>query len=85
MPRSWTWHCVGLLRTDVSEEHIASIITVPVFPRSLLQLLVNANVDLSSPILVTLMSEAIRSSETSVLIRAKLRNIPEHGILQYET
>jgi hypothetical protein len=35
----------------------------------------------SSPILVTLMMEAIRSSGTSVLIRATRRNIPEGGIL----
>jgi hypothetical protein len=35
----------------------------------------------SSPILVTLMMEAIRSSETSVATRVIRRNIPEHGIL----
>jgi hypothetical protein len=43
-------------------------------------LVVTANVP-SWPILVTLMMEAILSSETSVLKRATLRNVPEDGIL----
>jgi hypothetical protein len=47
-----------------------------------LQLLVSVNVVPSSPILVTPMMEAIRSSETSVLTRATWRDIQEDGILQ---
>jgi hypothetical protein len=49
--------------------------------RSVLHLLVTANVVPSSPILLTLMMEAIRSSETLVLSRTTRRNIPEDGIL----
>jgi hypothetical protein len=48
--------------------------------RSVLQLLVAANVVPRSPILVTLMMEAIRPSEKLVLTRATWRNIPEDGI-----
>jgi hypothetical protein len=52
-----------------------------VFIRIVLRLLVTANVIHSSPVLVTLMMEAIRSSETSILARATRRNIREDGIL----
>jgi hypothetical protein len=49
--------------------------------RCLLWLLVTANVVPSSPILVTLMMEAIRCFESSVIATATWRNILEDGIL----
>jgi hypothetical protein len=53
--------------------------------RSVLRLLVTANIVPSSPILVTLMLEMIHSSETSVLTRATRRHIPDDGIPQVTT
>jgi hypothetical protein len=80
------------LRTDVSEEIIASIFRVTRIDelgttlgetsnyRSMLWLLVTSNVLPSSSILVTLMMEAIGFSEKWVLTRAIRRNIPASGI-----
>jgi hypothetical protein len=70
---------VALLRIDISEERIAYIIRVTriVFLRSVRRLLVTASFVPSSPILITLMMEALRSSETSILTKATWRNVPE--------
>jgi hypothetical protein len=88
---------VALVRTDVSEEGIASIIRltrigelgetldVTINQRSLRRkLLVMANVIPSLQILAIMMMEAIRSSETSLLTKATQRHITEDGILQYQ-
>jgi hypothetical protein len=103
IPSSGMLRRVAIVRTDVSEERIASDIRMTrickvgrtlavtsnrswrvselVFLHSVLRLLTTTNVVTSSQIFVALMMEAIRSSETSVLTRAKGRHIPEDDIL----
>jgi hypothetical protein len=94
MPSPEMLHSVDLIRTDFSEEHIVSIIRVTrigelrttlavTSNRSTLRrdTIIIANVFPGSPNLFTLMTQAIRSSETSVHRRATQRNASEEGIL----
>jgi hypothetical protein len=71
---------VALVRTNASEERIASIIRV-----TRVDELETANVVPDSPILVTLVMEAILSSETLALTRATRHNIPEDAFLHNGT
>jgi hypothetical protein len=85
MPSCGMVRHVALLRTDVSEECSAShhhgYKNQRRFLRSMRLLLVTANIVCSSPILVTLMIEAIHSSDTWVLTRATRHDVPEDAIL----
>jgi hypothetical protein len=77
------------MTTDILEERIASINRVTSIGElgtlavtTVFRLLLTANVP-SSPILVILMMEAMRSAEMLVLTRTMRRNIPVDGILPF--
>jgi hypothetical protein len=72
--------CVALVRTVVSDELSASFIRVTSIGE-LGRLLVTASVVPISPIPVILIKEALSSSETSLLTRTTLRDIPEDTFL----
>jgi hypothetical protein len=71
---------LGTMLTVTSNQRMLRL----VFLRSVCRLVVTANVVPSSPILVTLMEEALSASETSLLKRATWHNMPEDVILDMD-
>jgi hypothetical protein len=96
VPSSGMLRCVALVRTDVSEERIASIIRFTTMGELVTTLVLTNNRlfvflrrfrrflvtanVLNSPIHVTMTIEALSSSETSVPTRTTRCNIPEDSI-----
>jgi hypothetical protein len=87
---------VALVRTDVSEDTSASIVRVTRIDELGTTLAVTSNRRMlrrntslrfrisGSPILVTLMMEALDASKTSILTRVRRRKIPKDDIHPYE-